>query len=79
MSAIFLASVPLIGTSLYRHSCASGVEYVDDATGRSKCGTRESVTVRASRLVVLSAGALGSPSILERYVSFRFNVESFYT
>ena len=42
-----------------------GVEYVDDTIGRAK-GNTELFMARASRLVVLSAGAFGSPSILER-------------
>ncbi|KAF8972162.1 GMC oxidoreductase-domain-containing protein [Flammula alnicola] len=44
---------------------AVGVEYIDDTVGRSK-GVPEKVVVKASRLVVLSAGAFGTPSILER-------------
>ena len=42
-----------------------GIEYVDDTVGRAK-GTTEPLVSRASRLVVLSAGAFGTPSILER-------------
>lgn len=53
--------------SLCRGTRAVGVEYVDDAVGRSKNGTPESSFVKASRLVVVSAGAFGSPAILERY------------
>ena len=44
---------------------AVGIEYVDDTIGRAK-GTTEPLVARASRLVVLSAGAFGSPAILER-------------
>ena len=44
---------------------AVGIEYVDDAIGRAK-GITEPLVARASRLVVVSAGAFGSPSILER-------------
>ena len=44
---------------------AAGIEYVDDTIGRAK-GTTETLVARASRLVVLSAGAFGSPAILER-------------
>ena len=44
---------------------AVGIEYVDDTIGRKK-GTTEPFVARASRLVVLSAGAFGSPAILER-------------
>ena len=39
-----------------------GIEYVDDTVGRAN----EPFVARASRLVVLSAGAIGSPSVLER-------------
>ena len=44
-----------------RNGRAVGVEYVseDDAT-------RSNVIVKASRLVVIAAGAFGSPAILER-------------
>ena len=42
-----------------------GIEYVDDTVGRVK-GITEPLVARASRLVVLSAGAFGTPSILER-------------
>lgn len=42
-----------------------GVEYVEDATGRDG-GELKSGRAYASRLVVLSAGAFGSPAILER-------------
>ena len=41
------------------------IEYVDDTIGRAK-GITKPLVARASRLVVLSAGAFGSPSILER-------------
>ena len=41
------------------------IEYVDDTIGRAK-GATEPLIARASRLVVLSAGAFGSPAILER-------------
>ena len=44
---------------------AVGIEYVDDTIGREK-GATEPLVARASRLVVLSAGAFGSPAILER-------------
>ena len=44
---------------------AVGIEYVDDTIGRAK-GTTDLLVARASRLVVLSAGAFGSPAILER-------------
>ena len=44
---------------------AMGIEHVDDTIGRAK-GTTEILVARASRLVVLSAGAFGSPAILER-------------
>ena len=42
-----------------------GIEYVDDTIGRAK-GTTETLVARDSRLMVLSAGAFGSPSVLER-------------
>ena len=48
-----------------RGTRAVGIEYVDDTIGRAK-GTTELFVARASRLVVLSAGAFGSPAILER-------------
>ena len=48
-----------------RGTRAVGIEYVDDTIGRAK-GTTEMLVARASRLVVLSAGAFGSPSVLER-------------
>ena len=48
-----------------RDTRAVGIEYVDDTIGRAK-GVTEPVIARASRLVVLSAGAFGSPAILER-------------
>ena len=48
-----------------RGTRAVGIEYVDDTIGRAK-GTTEPVVALASRLVVLSAGAFGSPAILER-------------
>ena len=44
---------------------AVGIEYIDDTIGRAK-GTAETLVARASRLVVLSAGAFGSPAVLER-------------
>ncbi|KAF8150062.1 GMC oxidoreductase-domain-containing protein [Crassisporium funariophilum] len=44
---------------------AVGVEYINDEVGRVK-GVTEKIVAKASRLVVLSAGAFGSPSILER-------------
>ena len=44
---------------------AVGVEYVGDKIGRAK-GEQEPSVARASRLVIVSAGAFGSPSILER-------------
>lgn len=50
-----------------RGTRAVGVEYVNDHVGRSKSGTPETSFVKAARLVVVSAGAFGSPAILERY------------
>ncbi|KAF8150064.1 GMC oxidoreductase-domain-containing protein [Crassisporium funariophilum] len=46
-------------------SKAVGVEYVSDVVGRNG-GVAESSIARASRLVVVSAGAFGSPAVLER-------------
>ena len=48
-----------------RGTRAIGIEYVDDTIGRAK-GITEPIVAWASRLVVLSAGAFGSPSVLER-------------
>ena len=48
-----------------RGTRAVGIEYVDDTIGRAK-GATKPVVALASRLVVLSAGAFGSPAILER-------------
>ena len=53
------------GFNYGRGTRAVGIEYVDDTIGRAK-GTTEPFIARASRLVVLSAGAFGSPAILER-------------
>lgn len=51
-------------TSMYfRNNRAVGVEYINETTA----GTHHPVSyVHASRLVVVSAGAFGSPTILER-------------
>jgi len=51
--------------NFHRGTRAVGVEYVDDNVGRAK-GAVEPKVVNASRLVILSAGAFGTPSILER-------------
>ena len=48
-----------------RDTRAVGIEYVDDTIERRK-DTTEPFVARASRLVVLSAGAFGSAAILER-------------
>ena len=48
-----------------RGNQAVGVEYVNDLVGRSG-GVTEPIVAKASRLVVVSAGAFGSPAILER-------------
>lgn len=67
---IFEYVILLIKPTNY-HSCltrgtrAVGVEYVDDVSGR-RAGVLELSVAYASRLVVVSAGAFGSPSILER-------------
>ncbi|KAF9004051.1 GMC oxidoreductase-domain-containing protein [Cyathus striatus] len=50
---------------IFEGNKAVGVEYVDDIVGDGTGRTRTSV-VHASRLVVVSAGAFGSPAILER-------------
>ncbi|KJA14517.1 GMC oxidoreductase [Hypholoma sublateritium FD-334 SS-4] len=50
---------------LFEGTRAVGIEYVDDLVGRPG-GAPEIKSARASRLVVVSAGAFGSPSILER-------------
>jgi alcohol oxidase len=50
-----------------RKNRAVGVEYVNDTAGRSKSDVLGSLSVKASRLVVVSAGTFGSPAILERY------------
>jgi alcohol oxidase len=51
-----------------RNNRAVGVEYINDVIGRrSKGGIPDTSFVKASRLVVVSAGAFGSPAILERY------------
>ncbi|KAF9466617.1 GMC oxidoreductase-domain-containing protein [Collybia nuda] len=44
---------------------AVGVEHIDDVVGRAK-GTQIPLVAYASRLVVVSGGAFGSPAILER-------------
>ena len=45
-------------------SWAVGIEYVDDIIGRAKV-TTETLVAQASRLF-FSAGAFGSPAVLER-------------
>ncbi|PFH48754.1 GMC oxidoreductase [Amanita thiersii Skay4041] len=50
---------------LFEGNQAVGVEYIDDIQGRSKQTVTPSIA-KASRLVVVSAGAFGSPAILER-------------
>ncbi|KAF8813030.1 alcohol oxidase [Phlegmacium glaucopus] len=50
---------------IFEGTRAVGIECVDDTIGRAK-GTTEPLVARASRLVVLSAGAFGTPSVLER-------------
>jgi choline dehydrogenase-like flavoprotein len=66
---VFVLLILKIFTHYYfnydRGTRAVGIEYVDDTIGRAK-GTTEPFVARASRLVVLSAGAFGSPSVLER-------------
>ncbi|KAF8164002.1 alcohol oxidase-like protein [Pholiota molesta] len=50
---------------LFEGTRATGIEYVDDSIGKIG-GDSAKKTARASRLVVLSAGSFGTPSILER-------------
>ncbi|PPQ91713.1 hypothetical protein CVT25_012854 [Psilocybe cyanescens] len=50
---------------IFENKRAVGVQYVSDVIGRSG-GVTTLLTARASRLVVLSSGAFGSPAILER-------------
>ncbi|KAF8071781.1 GMC oxidoreductase-domain-containing protein [Lyophyllum atratum] len=50
---------------IFEGNRAVGVEHVGDAVGRAK-GVQEPSASYASRLVVVSAGAFGSPAILER-------------
>ena len=54
--------------STRRGNRAVGVEYVDDNVGRLQNGTQKKFFVKASRMVIVSAGAFGSPAILERCV-----------
>ena len=49
----------------YRNGCAVGIEYTSDAIS-CPGATGELITARAAKLVVISGGAFGSPSILER-------------
>ena len=48
-----------------RNCRAVGVEYISEGNGKSSYPP-SSIIVKASRLVVISAGAFGSPAILER-------------
>ncbi|KAF9004050.1 hypothetical protein BDQ17DRAFT_1325916 [Cyathus striatus] len=50
---------------IFEGTRAVGVEYVGDVIG-DETGRSQSFVVQASRLVVVSAGAFGSPAILER-------------
>ncbi|KAH9481243.1 Alcohol oxidase [Psilocybe cubensis] len=50
---------------IFEGNRAVGIEYLDDLAGR-KGGDVARVIARASRLVVVAAGTLGSPTILER-------------
>lgn len=50
---------------MLRNKRAVGVQYVSDVVGRNG-GITTLLTARASRLVVVSSGAFGSPAILER-------------
>ena len=51
--------------NINRNGRAVGIEYTTDARSPEEI-SGELVTVKASKLVVVSAGAFGSPSILER-------------
>lgn len=53
---------------VYRNNRAVGIEYImgDDAGSCANTEHGKVYIARATRLVVVSAGALGSPSILER-------------
>jgi choline dehydrogenase-like flavoprotein len=65
--------------STCRGNRAVGVKYVDDTVGRSKNGIAETFLVQASCMIVVSAGAFGSPAILERYViQHMIKVDSVY-
>ena len=48
----------------FRNGRAVGVEYISEGNGTS-CPTSR-IVVQASQLVVVAAGAFGSPAILER-------------
>ena len=54
------------------------MEYVNDVASRKKVTTQPQVAY-ASRLVVVAAGAFGSPSILERWVRHSDNRLMFLT
>jgi alcohol oxidase len=54
----------LILIFLYRNERAVGVEYISHAPDAAD--KEAVVAVYASRLVVVSAGAFGSPAVLER-------------
>ena len=62
---IFFKNIDIYDFNHCSGTRAVGIEYVDDTIGRAK-GTTDPLVARASRLVVLSAGAFGSPAILER-------------
>jgi len=66
MSILFsgVSSYPILSWP-DRGDRAVGIEYVSDTVGR-KGGATTPIIARASRLVVISAGAFGSPAILER-------------
>ena len=63
---------------MHRNNRAVGVEYVDDALGRSKIGNPDPLFVKAARLVVVSAGTFGSPAVLERCYSSMFDARLLY-
>jgi alcohol oxidase len=62
MALSLIYSLVLIGSS--RNDRAVGVEYISEGGGTSD--PPNPIIVKASRLVVISAGAFGSPTILER-------------
>ena len=58
-------AIHVVNTMLSRNERAVGVEFFNDKSIRPDADATV-CTVRASRLIVVSAGTLGSPAILER-------------